>query len=174
MRLCKTQNTDITKVEYSLTLDSDTKIELYLTKAATFTGTITAKVGNTDLTVSEPDSDGVVTVQTAGIPAHKLNETITITISTGTEATNFDVKVSPYSYIYSVLNDKVTGYTQTDNDLSKAVVALYHYCERTRDYVRNLDQAPQTSYGFTEDDDDPNPYADDAADPGNNNNNDGE
>ncbi|MBQ3446269.1 MAG: hypothetical protein IJG37_01320, partial [Synergistaceae bacterium] len=133
-----------------------------------------AKVGNTDLTVSEPDSDGVVTVQTAGIPAHKLNETITITISTGTEATNFDVKVSPYSYIYSVLNDKVTGYTQTDNDLSKAVVALYHYCERTRDYVRNLDQATQTSYGFTEDDDDPNPYADDAADPGNNNNNDGE
>ena len=140
--------TGISKVEYTLVLDNETELELDLTTTDDVK-TVSVKIDDGEAQTLTPTSNKV-TVSTGGIPAHKLHRTRTFTI-TATKAdesslTAFMVKLSPYSYIYSVLDDSTkthsslpnygnVGATDAENDLAKAVVALYHYCEATKDYI---------------------------------------
>ena len=71
-------------------------------------------------------STGRYIVSIGGVSAHKLGRTYTITVKTGKG--QFPVKLSALSYANGVMQ------TSTDDDLKRAVIALYKYYAATMAY----------------------------------------
>lgn len=123
----------ITGLQYDLELDSETTINVYLSPASE-AGNVQAYItddegdydGKTDMAVYDP-STGRYTVSIAGISAHKLGKFYTVRVTTSKG--EFPVKVSALSYADTVM--KSDSY---DNDLKRAVIALYKYYAATMKY----------------------------------------
>ena len=121
----------ISAVQYSLNLDSATKINIYLTAADDFTGSgITAYLdgGSSNAAVQQGDNSKVYLVEVDDIPAHLLAKTHTLEVTANTGKT-FTLEFSALSYVQNVLNDD----TKTDAE-RKAAAALYKYYVTTMAY----------------------------------------
>ena len=117
----------IDRVNYSLSLNSDTSINLYLTPAAGFEGPVTATLDGRSLE-AQRQADGRWRVVIEGIPAHKLGDAYTVRVTAGTE---FTVAVSALSYMNALLSSE--AYAQ-DTAAQNAMAALYRYYTATMAY----------------------------------------
>lgn len=120
-----TGNSGISDIPFSLLLDSETTIRLYLTPKDDYKGSIEAYIngGTNNQAVL---TDGKYIVNITGISAHKLGDTYTVRVIAGEE---FNVKVSALSYVNTMLNrDDVT-----ENE-EKGLAALYNYYRTTMAY----------------------------------------
>lgn len=117
---------DIEKVTYSLSLNADTSINVYLKGKENYDGDVTVTVnGNTVQAVKQ--SDGRWKIVIPNIPAHMLGAVYNISVTT-TNGTA-DCSVSALSYVRSVLN------SDSFNDTAKnAVASLYYYYAATMEY----------------------------------------
>ncbi len=126
-----TGDTGIAEVKYSLNLQSETSIYLYLQPKAGFTESVTATEGGSKLTCVHL-SDGRYRVTIPNIQAHQLGDTHTVAVSAGGE---FTIKVSALSYVHTALNSSDPKFTNTDAQY--AVSSLYYYYKATTDYQSN-------------------------------------
>jgi len=107
---------DIASVSYSLTLDTNTAINLYATPAEGYTGAVTAALSDgTNLDVVKTGSRYKITI--SGVSAHLLSKMYEVKITT--EHGESTVNVSALSYAYACMDD---------TDPAKMVMsALYDY-----------------------------------------------
>ena len=117
-------NKNIEEVKQSLTLDSDTAINVYFKFVPGYNGTITASIDGGTAKTYRTDSYGRCCVKIRGTAAHQLSRdhTIKVTTADGT----VDVTVSAMSYVYAALNhynDENDPYFTSRN----AVSAIYAY-----------------------------------------------
>ena len=123
-RAIKTDNRtsgDIEEITHSLTLDSNTVINVFFKPSAEYSGLFRASVDGGEAVIYPKGSDGRYCVKIPGISAHQLSEDHTITVTTGTGCTA-TVTVSALSYVNSALN------TYTDNaEAQNAAMAIYAY-----------------------------------------------
>ena len=125
----RTLNSDVASVSYSLSLDADTAINLYVTPAEGYQGTITAQLGDgTPLTVTPSGSRYKVTI--TGVSAHLLGEMYDVRIITQSGASS--VRVSALSYAYASMDDSDPG--------RYVMSAIYDYYLRSIAYKNYLDQ----------------------------------
>lgn len=118
----------IDKVTFSLSLDSETSINLYFTPTSAYKGGASATVNGKKATVTRT-SDGRFKVVIPDLAAHKLGITANVRLTTGGAVTT--VKVSGFSYIRNVIRD-------SKNTLEKnTVMALYNYYEKAKAYLES-------------------------------------
>ena len=119
-------DSQIEKVTYSLLLDSDTGINVYLQVKEGYTGTVTATIGSgtENAAVLQPDGRYLVTI--SNISAHKLGDFYEIN---GTADGSFTIRVAALSYVRTTLNS-----SSAKDDQKNAVVALYNYYRKTMEY----------------------------------------
>ena len=120
-------NADISNVYYSLTLDSDTAVNLYVEPADGYTGDITAKLGEEDLPVVR--TGGRYKITLSGISAHRIADIYTVTITT--LSGDSTVNVSALSYAYAVLSSE-------DSPARDVMCALYDYYLKAAAYQNSL------------------------------------
>ncbi|MCR5264203.1 MAG: Cna B-type domain-containing protein, partial [Clostridiales bacterium] len=126
-----TNNTggDIKKITYSLTLDSDTVINVYFKPGDGYDGNFTATVD--DKPVDCTKSGGRCCVKISGIAAHELSKSHTIIVTTA-EGHTATVTVSAMSYVNSALI-----YYTDDEDAQYAVASLYAYSNAADAYNKD-------------------------------------
>ena len=124
-------NGDIAAVTYSLTLESETAINVYFRPAPGYRGTPTATVDGR--TAEVETVGGVYCVRITGIAAHKLSDSYVIVLTTG-EGRTVTVRVSALSYVNTALN----YYNDTTNEFHmkarNAVAAIYAYSQAADAY----------------------------------------
>ena len=122
----------VTNIEYSLNLDSSTAVNIYFTVSDDYTGNVGAYLGTgtENLAVRQGSNSNVYRVQIDDIPAHKLGDTSTVRIATAKE---FEVRFSALSYVNAVLD-----YFPDDEEMCRAVTALYKYYTATMAYRESL------------------------------------
>ena len=123
--LSYTSNPDISAVNISLNLESETSIYVYATPSADYTGSVTCSEG---YAVEKIGNKYRVTIP--GIMAHQLGDTYTlhITTSSGTSVVN----VSALSYADRIFKNEAMG-----SDAHAFAVSLYNYYLRSRAYIEN-------------------------------------
>ena len=123
---------DIDKIGYSLVLDSDTKLCLYLIVKDGYSGNVTAMREN-NIIPCEKQSDGSYLISISGISAHKLGIMNEITVNTDSGVCI--ISVSAISYVNTVL--KSTAENLNTMAAKQAVTALYNYYAATLNYKNN-------------------------------------
>ena len=123
---------DIDKIGYSLVLDSDTKLCLYLIVKDGYSGNVTAMREN-NIIPCEKQSDGSYLISISGISAHKLGNMNEITVNTDSGVCI--ISVSAISYVNTVL--KSTAENLNTMAAKQAVTALYNYYAATLNYKNN-------------------------------------
>ncbi|MBR0257138.1 MAG: CotH kinase family protein, partial [Synergistaceae bacterium] len=118
----------------SLTLDSETAINIYLTPKTGYTGSVYAYLDGSNENVAVKQSDGKYLVNISGISAHMLGDTYKIRVNAGGE---FTVRVSALSYANAAMNS-----SSTSNDMKKAAIALYKYYDATMNYRASPEYKP--------------------------------
>jgi len=119
-------DSQIEKVTYSLALDSETGINVYLQVKEDFTGAVTASVGSGTENVAELQSDGRYLVKISNISAHKLGDFYEIR---GTADGSFTIRVAALSYVRTTLHS-----SSAKDDQRNAAAALYNYYKKTMEY----------------------------------------
>ena len=115
-------NGDITKITYSLTLDSETAVNVYFTPKSGYTGKFSVTV---DGAAAETDEkSGRYVVKIPGISAHQLGTAHQISVET--ENGTASVTVSALSYVDSMLK----AYEGRE-DAENAACSLYWYAKRS-------------------------------------------
>ena len=138
-------NSSIEKVTYSLNFDSEMAINIYLKPKTSNAGdTETPEIGDDDTEISDGVSafldggtqnlavlqtDGRYKVQIAGISAHKLAKTYTVTVHAGEI---FDIKISAFSYANALLKS-----ASSSSAVKKAVTSMYRYYTATMVYRKS-------------------------------------
>ncbi|MBR3416776.1 MAG: hypothetical protein IKH09_08790 [Clostridia bacterium] len=117
---------------FSLVLDSETTLRLFLRVRDGYTGDAAATCNGDDVACVQQTS-GRYLVEIADIPAFALGDTYDITISADGEAT---VSLSALSYAYAVLNAE-SGPFDTD-EARLAATALYRYYAAARAYFLSV------------------------------------
>jgi len=112
----------ISKVTFSLMLDSETAINLYFYKASGFTGDI--NYAYDDVTGVAEKVSGRYRAMIRNISAHKLGDMYTVKVTT--DRGSFDVKVSALSYVKVALEDPYSPEEEA------AAAALYNYYSAAR------------------------------------------
>ena len=126
-----TEDTGIAEVKYSLNLQSETSIYLYLRVKNGYTGSVAATMGGNSVACTRL-SDGRYRITIPNIPAHELGKEYSVTVKAGGE---FTITVSALSYVNTALNSKETVF---DNDAAQyAVSSLYYYYLATTNYQKN-------------------------------------
>ncbi len=134
----------IESVSYSLTLDSDTAINVYFTPSEDFDGELmfdeSAYGKKATLTKCK---DGRYRLTVSGIAAHEIGEAFYFTV--GTESWFYTLHASAASYVYSALKyyddcrKNPDAHPETDHETAEtginAVCALYEYWRAAEDYV---------------------------------------
>ena len=118
----------IDKVSLSLTLESNTMLNIYFTPVSGYTGTPTATVDGQTAEVQTLE-DGRFRVSIPDIEAYRLGNKYNIRLKTGSYVTT--VQVSAMSFVKAVLDKTKTGVI---TDEVNAVVALYKYCKAVQAY----------------------------------------
>ena len=123
---------DIIAVTNSLTLDSDTVINVYFKPSESYNGKFMASVDGGTATEYRTGTDGRYCVRISGIAAHELSKNHTITVTTADGHTAI-VTVSALSYVNSSLN-YYTGTSETDINAQNAAAAIYAYSKAADAY----------------------------------------
>ena len=118
----------IEAVTYSLDLETETAIRIYLKVKEDYTGEVTATMGDRSLDCAM-QSDGRYRIEIGGISAHKLRDSYTVTVSAGGDCT---ITVCALSYVNTVLN--MDGSTFNNDTAHYAVTSLYRYYAATMAY----------------------------------------
>ncbi|MBQ7216232.1 MAG: hypothetical protein IJS39_09650 [Synergistaceae bacterium] len=126
------EDSGIKRVGFSLNLDADTTINLYIYPEDDYSGSVAAYIPGSTANDAIYQSDrNRYKVEISNIPAHRLAETFTVRVIGKKE---FDVKVSAFSYVYAALND-----ANAQDDEINTVVSLYRY------YITNMDYRAEQS-----------------------------
>ncbi len=116
----------ISRISYSLTLDSKTVINLYITPAENYSGEFSVYVDGAPV---EPEpAEARYVVRITGLSAHLLDHTHTVIVKdeSGTEAAS--IYVSALSYVNSMLN-------KYEDEISRnAAASLYWYSKAADEY----------------------------------------
>ena len=124
----------IEAVTYSLNLETETAIRIYLRVQDGYKGAVTAALGETPVNCVR-QKDGRYRIELGGIPAHRLGDAYELTVSAGGE---FPISVSALSYVNTVLNSESEAF---DNDTAHwAVTSLYNYYAAAEAYLAGPDQ----------------------------------
>lgn len=128
----ETGESGIDSVTFSLLLESETGIKLYLKPKADYTGGIAAYIGEgTNNQASKVGNEFVVTI--TGISAHQLGKVYTVRV-VDDNGNSFNVEVSALSYLNAMLNrSDVTSKEKT------GLTALYRYYDATVKYRADHD-----------------------------------
>lgn len=118
-------NSDVKKVNQTLTLDANTNLTLKVSLADDYNGSVSMKLDGKKVTPKKLD-DGRYQVVVSGIPAHKLGDTHTLEITTKNGTSTY--KVSALSYAYMCVIDPL------DDSEIYAMCALYEYYKAALDY----------------------------------------
>ena len=126
-KIVKDLNVDLAKVTYSLTLDADTAVNLYILPAEGYDGSVAVRLK--DGTVLTPVKTGDrYRVTIGGISAHLLGNMYEVTITTASGAST--VQVSALSYAYASIGDNA--------EAKNAMSALYDYYLKAIAYQEKL------------------------------------
>ena len=126
-----TGDSQIEAVTYSLNLESETAIRIYLRVKDGYTGPVTATLGGNSIECVK-QQDGRYRIEIAGISADELGDTYNVTVSAGGE---FTISVSALSYVDTALNSDSAVF---NNDIAHfAVTALYRYYIAAVNYKNN-------------------------------------
>ena len=127
------QDSGIKRVGFSLNLDADTTINLYIYPEDGYTGAISAYIPGSTINdaIYQPDRKRYK-VEIKNIPAHQLADTFVVKVS---GKKGFEVKVSAFSYVYDALND-----ANAQADEINTVAALYRYYVTTMAYRASTGQ----------------------------------
>lgn len=121
-----TANSGIEKASFSLNLDSDTVINIYLKPYSSYTGSVAAYLEGNKENIAVKQPDGRYKIEISSIAAHLLGKTYTITVNA---RESFIIKVSALSYVRTVLNA-----SSAKDEEKKNCAALYKYYEATMAY----------------------------------------
>ena len=124
-------NSRIEAMTYALNLISETSIRIFVKLEEGYSGTVTAKMGNTVLPCEE-QWDGRWRIEITGIPAHRLSDKFAFTVEAGGECT---ASISALAYVNTVLNS--TNETFANAKARNAVTSLYNYYAATIKYREN-------------------------------------
>ena len=121
--------TGVSGISYSLSLASETMINLTFKMATGYSGSVFASLngGTENMAVLQPD--GRYLVQITELSAHKLGDTQTVTVSVD-GANDFTVQVSALTFTQSALNS-----SSSTDDKRNLAVALYKYYEASLNYM---------------------------------------
>ena len=120
----------IEDIQFSLVLDSETAIKLYLTSKDGYAGSVCAYLdGNESANMAVKKGRDYV-VEIGNISAHKLADIYAVKIVTGN--VEFTVKVSALSYVQAVISDESESVA-----MKEAVTSIYEYYAATMEYRRN-------------------------------------
>ena len=122
---------DIAEVRHSLTLDSDTVINVYFKPADSYGGTFMAAVDGGEATAYSIGSDGRYCVKIKSIAAHELSTAHTITVTTANGS--ITVTVSALSYVNSALN-YYNDANDADRKARNAAAAIWAYSKAADAY----------------------------------------
>ena len=127
------QDSGIKRVGFSLNLDADTTINLYIYPEDDYTSTVSAYIPGSTINdaIYQPDRKRYK-VEIKNIPAHQLADTFVVKVS---GKKGFEVKVSAFSYVYDALND-----ANAQADEINTVAALYRYYVTTMAYRASTGQ----------------------------------
>ncbi|MBQ3346557.1 MAG: CotH kinase family protein, partial [Synergistaceae bacterium] len=125
----ESKGSGIKLVEMDLELNSETTINVYLNVSADYSGSVSAYLGESTENMAVKQNDGTYRITISGISAHMLGDVYTIHVDAGGE---FDIEVSALSYANAVMNSK-----RADDELKKAVIALYKYYDATMEYRKS-------------------------------------
>ena len=118
--------TGIDSASYSLSLDSETTINLTFTMETDYTGDFKAYLNGGSQNLAVKQYDGSYKIQISGISAHKLADTQTVKIYVGKD---ISFKVSGLTFVYTSMKG-----SNIPEDRQKLAVALYKYYEATMAY----------------------------------------
>ena len=121
---------DIERFNYSLSLDSDTVMNVKIKPKSTYKGNITVKVtdasGKTTTVTPTKLSDGRYQVSIPNISAHKLADMYTVSVITSAGTSTF--KASALTYAYEGID------LLSEGDEYNAMCALYEYYKYSKAY----------------------------------------
>ena len=121
--------TDIDKITYSLSLNAETGLNVFVSPNANYSGNISISVdglSENDYTVTKQASDGRYKIVITNISAHKLGNTYKINITTDNGTSTY--QASALSFINAVLN------ANYDTNTKNAASSIYKYYEATMTY----------------------------------------
>ena len=113
---------------FSLVLDSETAMRIYLTLADDFTGDVAAECEGASVACEEL-KDGRYLIEIPGITAPGLGDVYSVTVTAGDNEAG--IVLSPLSYVRAALNSESGGAAQL------TVAALYRYYAAAKAYVEN-------------------------------------
>jgi|GEM_PF-3434377 len=117
--------TGIESLMFDLELESETTINIYLYPEKDYAGAVNAYLEGSSANMAVKQQDGSYRITISGISAHLLGETQKINVEA---EKNFAIEVSALSYAYAVIK------SSEDENLKKAVTALYKYYDATVKY----------------------------------------
>ncbi len=123
---------DIEKITYSLSLNADTTVNVFIKPRSSYSGSIkvTTQKGNAATSYTAvKQADGRYKVTIPNISAHHLGDTYTITVVTANGTAS--CKVSALSYVNAILNENSSTIAKN------AVSAFYRYYEAIMIYREN-------------------------------------
>ena len=126
------QAADLQSVSLSLTLDTDTAINLYLRPQDNYKGTLSAKllVGETETPLKVTrTSDGRYRLTISSIAAHLLGQMFSITVTTATGDSTLSVSTLSYAYTCMDANDPARNVMSALYDYYTAAVAYKNVLE---------------------------------------------
>ena len=124
-------DSQVEEITYSLDLESETAIYIYLKMKSGYTGPVTALMDGNSITCAK-QKDGRYRIKIDGIAAHQLGDTYDVRVSAEGECS---VSVSPMSYVLTVLESRNSS---LNNDTAHyAVTSLYRYYEAAIAYKEN-------------------------------------
>lgn len=126
-QIVRNLNSDIQKVNYTLRLDSNTEVLLFIKPAQGYQGNVDVTVNGTSY-AAELQSDGRYKVTISNIAAHKLGDMFNVKIATNSGEST--VQVSAMSYAYDCLKNPL------NQEESDAMAALYHYYDAAMTYIK--------------------------------------
>ena len=136
-KFSKTLVKNVSNITYSLTFDTDTAINIYITPAEGYTGGFSAAIDGGQPSACVRQSDGSYKYTISGIPAHKLGDVYEVSVSDYSGGTAASVTVSPLSYVWSLI---IMSESDTNTELNKAradvACALYRYYEAAISYYQ--------------------------------------
>ena len=120
---------DIANITYSLSLDSETALNIFVAPQQSYDGNVEISIANLsadDYTITK-QSDGRYKIVISNIAAHNLGKTFNISVTTANGETTYNV--SALSYVYAVLNN-----ASFDETAKYAVSSIYKFYEATMNY----------------------------------------
>ena len=120
---------DIAKITYSLVLNAETTLNVFVAPAADYTGNVAISIDDLskdEYTVAK-QADGRYKIVISNISAHNLGKTFNVKVTTENGVSTYDVSV--LSYVNTVLNSE-----SFDEAAKNAVSSIYKYFEATINY----------------------------------------